>query len=194
MKMHLAPGQTIMEMLVVFFIISVGLYGAVTLIFSNVQLQEQDYDHIIAMNLAREMLELTQNVRDSNYLANFAFDDGLGTDTGADCTAVPDWDGTGVPAFDFTVDDIANGAVNRQANGMFTNQSGSSTRFSRLITFSPICADPADRSDTQVPAGCACGGGAYTEQIGVRAKADVAWTRKGRSDSLTIYTDLYDWR
>lgn len=194
MKHHLAPGQTIMEMLVVFFIISVGLYGAVTLIFSNVQLQEQDYDHIIAMNLARETLEIAQNVRDSNYLATLPFDEGLGTDTGSDCTAVPDWDGTGFPVFDFSINDIANGDINRTANGMFTNQAGTSTRFSRLITFAPICADPANRSDTQVPVGCACSGGTYTEQIGVRAKADVAWTRKGRSRNITIYTDLYDWR
>lgn len=194
MKMHFAPGQTLMEMLVVFFIISVGLYGAVTLIFANVQLQEQDEDHIIAMNLAREMLELAQNVRDSNYLGNLEFDAGLGTDIGTDCTAVPDWDGTTTPGFDFTINDIANGTVNTNSSGIMTNQSGTSTRFSRLITFSPICANPADRSDTDVPAGCSCVGAPYTEQIGLRAHAHVAWTRKGRSQSLNIYTDLYDWR
>ncbi len=194
MKMHFAPGQTLMEMLVVFFIISVGLYGAVTLIFSNIRLQEQDEDHIVAMNLAREMLELAQNVRDSNYLTYLDFDSGLGTDIGADCTAVPDWDGSGTPAFDFLVDDIANGAVNRNTAGMFTNQNGTSTRFSRLMTFSPICADPTDRSDTEVDTTCSCTNLAYSEQIGLRARAQIAWTRKGRAQSLNIYTDLYDWR
>jgi type II secretory pathway pseudopilin PulG len=194
MRIHLKPGQTIMEMLVVFFIISVGLYGAVTLIFSNVLLQEQDEDHIIAMNLAREALEITQNIRDSNWLANIDFDTGLGTDTGADCTAVPVWEGIAFPAFDFTADTIADGGINKNTAGMFTNQNGSSTSYSRLVTFAPICANPADRSDTQVPAGCACGGAPYIEQIGVRALTEVAWVRKGRNLNLRIYTDLYDWR
>ena len=146
------------------------------------------------MNLAREMLEITQNVRDSNYLSNLEFSDGLGIDGGIDCTAVPDWDGTSFPAFDFTVDDISNGVVNQNASGMFTNQVGTQTKYSRLITFAPICADPTDRSSTQVPAGCSCGAAPYTEIIGVRAEAEVAWTRKGRNHSLNIYTDLYDWR
>lgn len=194
MKIHYQSGQTIMEMLVVFFIISVGLYGAVTLIFSNVKLQEQDEDHIIAMNLAREMLEMAQNVRDSNYLANSEFDQGLGTDTGTDCTAVPNWDGTSSPGFDFSVDTIAGGNLGKNPNGLLTNQSGTSTRYSRLITFAPICAEPADRSNTQVPAACACTDPTFSEQIGIRAKADVSWTRKGSANSITIYTDLYDWR
>jgi type II secretory pathway pseudopilin PulG len=187
-----------MEMLVVFFIISIGLYGVVTLIFSNVALQEQDLHHIIAMNLAREGLEIAQNVRDSNWLAGVDFDMGLGTDTGADCTAVPDWDGTGFPVFDFSVDDIANGVISASGNsnslGMFTNQSGTSTAYSRLLTFAPICADPADRSLIQVSSACTCTDPTFTEKIGVRVKADMAWIRKGTASSLTIYSDLYDWR
>ncbi len=183
-----------MEMLVVFFIISVGLYGAVTLIFSNVKLQEQDEDHIIAMNLAREVLEMAQNVRDSNYLANTEFDSGLGTDTGTDCTAVPVWDGSASPSFDFSADSLADGKINRNPDGLLTNQSGTSTRYSRLITFAPICADPADRSLTQVPTACSCTDPTYSEQIGIRAKADISWNRKGATDSISIYTDLYDWR
>ncbi len=198
MKLTYKPGQTIMEMLVVFFIISIGLYGVVTLIFSNVALQEQDQHNIIAMNLAREGLEIAQNVRDSNWLAGVDFDVGLGTDTGADCTAVPDWNGTGFPNFDFSVDDIAGGVVSASNHpdslGMLTNQSGTSTAYSRLITFAPICADPSDRSITQVPAACSCTNAVINEKIGVRVKADLTWNRKGVQSSLTIYSDLYDWR
>lgn len=187
-----------MEMLVVFFIISVGLYGAVTLIFSNLALQEKDLQHIIAMNLARESLEIAQNVRDSNWLAGQDFDAGLGTDTGADCTAVPDWDGTSSPNFDFSVDDIASAGINRSNNpdslGMFTHSAGTSTEYARLMTFSPICADPADRSSTQVSAVCTCTDPAFTEKIGVRIRALVSWTSKSGPLSLTIYSDLYDWR
>ncbi len=198
MKQTFKSGQTIMEMLVVFFIISIGLYGVVTLIFSNVALQEQDQHNIIAMNLAREGLELAQNVRDSNWLAGADFDTGLGTDTGADCTAVPDWNGTDFPVFDFSVDGIAEAVVNSSNDpdslGMFTNQSGISTPYSRLITFAPICADPSNRSITQVPDACTCTDATINEKIGVRVKVDMAWKRKGTPSSLTIYSDLYDWR
>jgi len=198
MKIHFQSGQTILEMLIVFFIISVGLYGAVTLIFSNLNMQEQDEDRIVAMNLAREELEIAQNIRDSNWMAGALFNSGLGTDTGADCTAVPDWNGTGFPAFDFTADNILDGVINISTNpasiGMLTNNNGTPTSYWRLITFAPICANPADHLDIQVPAACTCTDPAYSAEIGIRAKADVMWDRKGKRNSLSIYSDLYDWR
>ena len=188
-----------MEMLVVFLIISMGLYGAVTLVFSNLMHQEQDEDNLVAMNLAREMLELAQNKRDSNWLASGAIDTGL--HSGVDCTAVPNWNGTAFPTFDFTPNTIldAGAVVNRSTNaaspGMFTNQAGTSTSYSRLMTFSYICAKPADHSATIIDAACGCTTNPlYTDMIGMRAKADVRWDRKGVIRSISVYTDQYDWR
>lgn len=188
-------GQTIMEMLVVFFIISVGLYAAVALVFSNVSTQEFDADHIVAVNLARELLELAQNKRDSNWLENVAFDDGMLNLGG--CTAVPHWDGTAYPTFDFTpnISDIkakVKQSDNPSSLYMFTHQSGTSTKYARLITFAPICAK-ADHSETSVPNACDCPA-AYPDKIGLRAKADVQWVTKGRTRKLSVYTDLYDWK
>ncbi|MBU2566264.1 type II secretion system GspH family protein [Patescibacteria group bacterium] len=195
---HKLKGQTMIEMLVVFFIISMGLYAAITLIFANVVLQEQDANNIVAMNMAREMLELVQNKRDSNWMASNDFDDGLLNIAGG-CTMVPVWDGLAAPSFSYTAS-IADAAatVKRsqvvQTQGLFNNAAGTSTQFSRLLTLAPICADPTDLSDFQIPAACSCAGPIYTEKIGIRAKADVRWLRKGTQRDLTIYTDLYDWR
>ena len=185
-----------MEMLVVFFIISIGLYAAVALVMSNVTTQEYDADHIVAMNLAREMLELAQNKRDSNWLTSAAFDDGMLSLPGG-CTAVPHWDGTDFPYFEpaSSISD-ANAKVNQSNNPasqyMLTNQSGTSTRFSRLLTFAPICAKP-DHSETTVSPGCTCLA-AYPDKVGMRAKADIQWVTKGRTRKLSVYTDLYDWK
>ena len=192
------PGQTIIEMLVVLFVISVALYGVTSLIFSNLALQESDADNIQAMNLAREMLELAQNQRDSDWLAVQPFGSGMINLVGG-CSVVPRWNGTADPAFAYVSDiNQASAVVKRSSvagmTNMFTNVSGTSTQFSRLLTFIPICAN-ADHSIITYPSGsCGCAVAPQTELIGLRAKADVRWTRKGSVKNLTIYTDLYDWR
>jgi len=189
----LLPGQTIMEMLLVFLIISMGLYGAVTLILSNVTHKEFDADNIVAMNMAREQLELAQNRRDANWLGDKAFDDGMLNIAGG-CTAISNWNGTAVPAFVYAASAqpvrLSNLAVSL---GMFTNQAGTATDFSRWITFAPICAKP-DHSATAVSATCTCSDPTYTDKVGMRVLSNVQWTRRGSGKSLSIYTDLYDWR
>lgn len=192
------PGQTIIEMLIVLFIVSVALYGVTTLIFSNLALQESDADNIQAMNMAREMLELAQNKRDSNWLATQPFGYGM-TNLMGGCTVVPSWDGSSEPLFSYVSDiNQASAVVKRSSNAntfyVLNNISGTSTQFSRLLTFIPICAN-ADHSVITYPTGvCGCVTAPQTNLIGLRAKADVKWTRRDKTKTLTIYTDLYDWR
>ena len=193
----LLPGQTIMEMLVVFFIISVALYAAVSLIFSNLAIQEGESDNIVAINLAREMLELAQNARDSNWLVPQDFATGMLGDPSGDCQAVPVWNSTSTSSFfDFNVasiDDPKAVVKLQSTTNILSNQSGSSTQFSRLVTFSPICAQPDDHTQTLISSSCTCSS-PYSDTIGVRVRADVKWNRKGKSKALTVYSDLYDWR
>lgn len=188
MKMHYCSGQTITEMLVVLFVISLGLYGAVTLAFSNVRLQEQDRDYIIAMNLGREALELAQNIRDSNWLAGRAFEDGLGVGTG-DCTASVDGYG-----FWFNPAVIADAVIYRSEGFALQgvpSEDAERIPFNRLVTFSPICSD--DFGDQIMPATCDCPFD-HDQLVGVRTQVDLAWMRSGISRMLTVYSDLYDWR
>ena len=189
----LLPGQTIMEMLLVFLIISMGLYGAVTLIIANVTHQEIDADHLVAMDMAREQLELAQNKRDSNWLGDKAFDDGMLNIVGG-CTAVTNWNGVAAPSFVYAASaqtiNLSSLAV---SSGMFTNQAGTSTVFSRWLSFAPICARP-DHSATAVSATCTCSDPSYTDKVGMRVLSNIIWTRRGSNKSLSIYTDMYDWR
>ncbi|HPN15286.1 MAG TPA: type II secretion system protein [bacterium] len=204
------PGQSLIEMLIVLFIIALGLFAVVSLIFSNVALQEQDADQIVATNLAREALEMVQNMRDTNWLlGDRPFDYGMLVEGAVsaptpvvDCTVVPVWDGGAIPApfFDATPNDLSQARVYKQGvEGYFTNTvTATSTEYQRLLTLAPICEDPNNSANKAVAEGaCACppaGFPTYTKRIGLRAKADVRWLRKNRQRNLTIYGDFYDWR
>lgn len=197
-------------MLIVLFIIALGLFAVVSLIFSNVALQEQDADQIVATNLAREALEMVQNMRDTNWLlGDRPFDYGMLVEGAVsaptpvvDCTVVPVWDGGAIPApfFDAIPNDLSQADVYRQGvEGYFTNTiTATSTEYERLLTLAPICEDPNNSANKAVAEGlCACppaGFPSYTKRIGLRAKADVGWIRKNRQRNLTIYGDFYDWR
>lgn len=70
-------GFTILEIIVVVFIISMGLVGVLSLIIQNVQVQYFNKNNLIASQLAQECLELIRNIRDNNWLAGNDWDSGL---------------------------------------------------------------------------------------------------------------------
>lgn len=70
-------GFTILEIIVVIFIITMGLVGVLSLIIQNVQVQYVNKNNLIASQLAQECLELIRNIRDNNWLAGNDWDSGL---------------------------------------------------------------------------------------------------------------------
>ena len=197
--MRLAKAQTLIEMLAALAVISVGLLAAITLVYSNLNLVERDADETVSVNLAREGVELAKSIRDSNWLAGYAFDMGLANPTNTDYTATPVWNGVaGNVYFDFTADDFTNdnakivttptpASPNFYANfDTAAAVSGTSTAFLRLLTFHPICDDY-----TVLDSGSVC---SPKYKIGVRVESHIRWLRKGITKDQTIYEDLYDWR
>ncbi|MEK7116520.1 MAG: hypothetical protein AAB879_03940, partial [Patescibacteria group bacterium] len=183
--MTIRTGQTLLELLVAFTVIAVGLFAAVTLVFSNLNAVQRDSDEVIAVNLAREGVELAKRQRDSNWLAGKAYDDGM-TST-ADFTATPRWAGvfiSGTPSFDFSANDFmhSNTDIVKTPSKVFANVAlgitGVSTPFQRLLTFSPICFDdaipPGTYSILSPPSACL----GSMRKVGVRATSHVRWTRK----------------
>jgi len=192
-------GQTLVELLVAMFVISIGLFAAVGLVYSNLALVDRDTDEVVAVNLAREGAELAKEARDSNWLAGNAFD--LGLSSGTDVTATPVWDGyASTNSFDFTTNSMSDpqAAVVQltplgASPGLFANVNttagivGSATLFRRLLEFDSICSNYSVVSSTT----CAASG---LTKIGIRAQSQVQWVRKGITKNFTIYSDLYDWR
>ncbi|MBD3251017.1 hypothetical protein GF380_00860 [Candidatus Uhrbacteria bacterium] len=193
----LMRGQSLLELLIAMTVIIVGLTAAGTLIFSNIRLQEQSSQRVVAANLAREGIEIAKAVRDSNWLKNVDFRDGM-YDTGNDYTGVPDWVQGQVTGFDFSPDDIDDAGtaiiVSNHASSvrlMVQEASGhpvrSTTFYRRLLTFEPICSDGSIRSE-----GTNCGG--LIPVQGVRVTSRVVWDARGTRRESVIVDELYDWR
>lgn len=184
------PGQTIIEMLIALAVISVGLFAAVNIVYSNLNLVDRDTDEAIVVNLAREGVEIAKQVRDSNWLASAAFTQGLSA--GNDYSATVVWDGSvgTIPSFDFTANATSDADARIVLKDDFFAQSGASgtsTPFARLVTLHPVCTDFSVLND-----GSACA--PANPQIGIRVESRVSWTRKNIAKSTVIYDDLYDWR
>lgn len=200
--MRLRRGQSIMELLIALAVIAIGLFAAVTLVYSNLNLVERDADEVVAVNLAREGVELAKQKRDSNWLAGSAFDAGMVSSVDPmDYTATPVWEGAYFaspitdPSFDFTANTLTDATpklnIVRTYNNLLANNSSGSaepaTPFKRLLTFHPICSDY-----TVLDSGSACSGA--ISKIGIRVESRVRWTRKALLKEFVLYDDLYDWR
>jgi len=61
-------GFSILEVVVAFSVITMGMIGVSSLITQNIQVQYVNKDNLIAFQLAQEGLELARNKRDKNWL------------------------------------------------------------------------------------------------------------------------------
>jgi type II secretory pathway pseudopilin PulG len=196
--MNIRPGQTMLELIFAIAVIGVGLLAATTLVFYNLMLSDRDKTEITAINLAREYLELAKNKRDSNWLAGAAFDDGMYT--GTDYTGTWVWTGwPGTLAYvDFTANDFSDARTKVMLSDAVsapdfmvnwnTFITGTTSTYSRLMTFNGICAN-----GSIVGAGVSCAGVGSTK-IGIRAIAQVRWALKNTNREISMTSDLYDWR
>lgn len=199
--MHFHRGSTIIEAVVALGVISIGLFASANLVFSNLALVDRDTDEVVAVNLAREALEIGKQVRDSNWLAARSFDTGI--IASGDGTMVPEWRGDALqtaPAFDPVPNVVTDSAarVVRMDNGMFVNRTASvpnaavssTTEFRRLVTAQYLCMDAAGTVDVRA-ASAGCGS---EDVAGLRLRADIQWTRSGSVRRTSVYADLYDWK
>lgn len=73
-RLKFKPGFSLMEILVVLFIVSTSLLSIVSLIIQNIQVQSINKNNLIASSLAQEGIELTRQVRDLNWRDSKDFD------------------------------------------------------------------------------------------------------------------------
>lgn len=80
-KLTNTKGFTLIEVITVLFVVSLGLVGVLTLIVQNIQSQRFNHQNIIAYQLAQEGIELVREVRDSNWLTGANWDENLAAGT-----------------------------------------------------------------------------------------------------------------
>jgi prepilin-type N-terminal cleavage/methylation domain-containing protein len=169
-------GFTLLEIMAVLSVISIGMLGIVSLVIQNIQAQNVNQSYLVASMLAQEGLELVRNIRDENWLQerDWKFGDGAGspTDIVQDLNYAIDYHPTGISDNGGNeVNSITDPRAHVYLNGGFydNSETGQITPFSRLITV-------ADN-------------GGYLD-----VDALVQWKERGRIHEYKASTVLYDWR
>ena len=163
-------GFTIIEILVAFAVVTIGLLGVVSLVVQNLQVQNINRNYVVAAMLAQEGIELVRNQRDLNWLTP-------GNDWDEDIN-VGDTDGTFVidyddaPPFNDTPDLVSDNGAQLSIDGSnyYVHGAGNATPFYRLITVSPIPPE------------------------GLKVTAHVQWQERNRTHNYKTEVHLYNWR
>jgi type II secretory pathway pseudopilin PulG len=156
---------TLVEIIVVLFIVSVGLIGVLSLIVQNIQSQSYNKSMLVGYQIAQEGIELIRKTRDSNWKAGRPFNTGL-----ADGVYYMDYlDSVPTPA-------VANSDVfilKQDTNGFYHNDPLSpnpSSGFTRQLTLTNIGTNS------------------------LRVVVTIGWTERQRDYTYDLETILYDWR
>ncbi len=197
MKFENNRGSTIIELLAAVFVLSVALVGALALTTSNLQSQGMGNARLVAVNLAREGVELARAIRDSNWLASEPWDKGLVSTTNKSCAVLP----LGTSSFTFLSDTLCDSAISDPSYQMYRDDneryyqvaaegSADGVPFMyRRTTFQAICL--IDATET-VSANNACDVGA--SKIGTQVIAEVSWNYSGQTSATKVVEKLYNWR
>lgn len=191
-------GQGILETVIALSVIITGLVGALALAVNNLSSTSDSGMRIVAGNLAREGVEVVRSLRDSNWLAGDAWDQGLFSvaDPADDHTATVEF--REVPPFgenfwtlNFNPDTITQEQAKLKINSsLYTHSAGETSNFSRLLTLDEICDDgslvvEADQTS------CVAEG---KEKSGIRVLSEVRWHGRGRDSKMVIEDRLYNWK
>ncbi len=160
----LKKGFTLIEVIVVLYIMSLGLVGVLSLIIQNIQSQSYNKSNLIAYQLAQEGIELVRKVRDNNWRNALDYDSSLAAgDYYMDYTdSVPRLHNPVVP------DELR---MFLDVDDFYIHGAGAtSTPFSRKITIEAL----TDHS--------------------IRVISNVSWGGHGRTYLYNLETVLYNWR
>ncbi|MFA5109734.1 MAG: prepilin-type N-terminal cleavage/methylation domain-containing protein [Patescibacteria group bacterium] len=159
-------GFTLIEIITVLFVISLGLVGILTLIVQNIQSQDYNKDNLIATQLAQEGIELVRRVRDNNWKALPARDFDYNLAAG---NYYLDYRDLAPRLYNL---DPAELILKQDDNGFYFHDAASaatSSNFSRLITLEKTSAD----------------------SLLIRSR--VTWGSHNRNYAYDLETILYDW-
>ncbi len=158
---------TLIEVITILFIISLGMIGVLSLIVQNIQSQSLNKNTLIAYQLAQEGIEMIREVRDTNWREARPWRTKL--DSGI---YYMDYTETSSGPHLAPTENKSYGNLKQDANGMYKNNlsaGGSASGFSRLISIKDYDG-------------------------GIQVKSTIYWSDHGREYVYYLETLLYNWR
>ena len=163
-RKKIGQGFSLVEVVVILFIMSLGLVGILSLIVQNIQSQNYNKNNLVAYQLAQEGVELIRKVRDTNWREGLAYDDKL-----VSGQYTMDYQDSTPQAYNPAAPESAR--LRQDYSNFYTHQlAATTTPFSRIITIQTL-----DDHSFQV-------------------EASVRWADHGRNYSYDLDTVLYNWR
>ncbi len=168
-KGKVLPAFSMVEVIAVLFVITIGMTGIMSLITQNVQAQSVSRKSLVAYQLAQEGVELIRQVRDTNSRP------GSTAVTWAENLSAGSYYMDYSMTLPVTANQLSDGRLVKN-NDMYVSSPGdmSGGFFSRIITISyPDAAGEAGK---------------------MLINSKVYWTDRNNSFDYTIEAALYDWR
>ncbi|MBI4414917.1 MAG: hypothetical protein HY566_01610 [Candidatus Kerfeldbacteria bacterium] len=218
--LHAAPrGQGLLELLIAIGIISASAVGTLTLVLGTTTVSSASKSQVLAMNLAREGIEVARSIRDSNWLA---LDGGAvpapvngwltGLQSGTDYSAIPRFVPT-ASAWFFEFAGVAEGDLGATNTRVYLHPVDRTyiqqqtapaapyvaTDYWRVVTLKPICWNESQvgrAQDTELLVagdGSTCGPGS-PNQAGIEIRSLVRWLDRNRTRNLTVTEKIYNWK
>lgn len=190
-------GQGLLEAIIAVAIISVGISGVISLAGNNLIASNISSQELIAINLAREGVEVITNLRDSNYLdIDATWNDGLETVSSNDDGIIQYNSVARSWSVNFLTSNttFANAEtalywdpnLSMYVQGQSVGGSWETTPYARRIEINRICDD--DVTDFTEGAGCS------GQVVGYRVLSEVQWTERGNSRSVSVEKRIFNWR
>ncbi len=208
-------GFTLIEVIITLAVFTIGIVASFSLAIANLNSARNNFDRVLATNLAREGIELVRNTRDSNWLR---------ADSNVICGVSPadyicNWDENLKDDFvymDYTYSSpVVLGAclggtmsdclVSCQGAGtceLFVNPTNfyvhdptnaAATNIFRLIQIRTICQNDATGVESIIPNSSDCLAGSQTK-IGMEVTIRVQWGGDGDKQYVDIVETFYNWR
>lgn len=192
-----------LEAIIASGIIATAVASALTLTTSSISAEKDSETLLVAGNFAREGIEAVRSLRDSNWLAGVAWDDGL--HSGSDYSGIPVF----APAANTWSINFAPTAVTDATTRLYRYTTGSGnavvglfvqgtsqppnttgTLFNRIVILDALCDDGAGSYVIRT-SGTDCGG---QEKIGIRVTSRVRWATAGRTKNVDMEERMFNWR
>ena len=191
-------GLTLIEVVVALGVVTTGVISGLTLTTYNLNTAVSSATRLVAANLAREGIEVVRQKRDSNWLANVPWNQGI-VEANKYRLIVSFDEVSNQWTTVSQVVDIANCSdcqiYLNPATGVYSHNNIGTLPISykRWLGLKEICWQAAVSAEVILAAGQECVD-VNQPLVGYEVESLVTWTENGRDHSLSVVDRLFDWR